>query len=230
MRAAGFRVLSARLRSFSARAPFSWEFPRCSAFAAIREELPKPSWRIGSNCTMATIDSGGGARRARSTNHELPLVPFIDFLLCLVTFLLATAGFANFARLASSANVPGKLSDVPEAQPKRLHVDVREHVFHVTWQSGATVLVSNDVPVTPVELARGGRRYPELAQFLERDFRVNGSHRDPNDPALDEAILHVRNSAEYEDVVAVLDALRAPQRAYPNGKQESAFAVSFAAD
>ena len=179
---------------------------------------------------MASIDSGASARRTRRTNHELPLVPFIDFLLCLVTFLLATAGFANFARLSSSANVPGKMSGLPESIPKRLHVDVRERVFHLTWQSGATVLVSNDVPLEPVDLVRGGRRYPKLVQFLDRDWRVNGSHQDAQDPVLDQAILHVRNSAEYEDVVAVLDALRAPQRAYPGSKQASVFAVSFAAD
>jgi len=29
---------------------------------------------------MANIDSGS-ARRSRATNHELPLIPFIDFLL-----------------------------------------------------------------------------------------------------------------------------------------------------
>ncbi|HEX3850939.1 MAG TPA: biopolymer transporter, partial [Polyangiaceae bacterium] len=59
---------------------------------------------------MANIDSRG-ARRSRATNHELPMIPFIDFLLCLVTFLLATAGFANFARLSSNANVPGQRGD-----------------------------------------------------------------------------------------------------------------------
>jgi biopolymer transport protein ExbD len=179
---------------------------------------------------MATIDSGSGSRRVRRTNHELTLVPFIDFLLCLVTFLLATASFADFARLSSNAIVPGKQSDTPDASDKRLHVDVREHVFHVTWQSGATVLVSNDVPLVPVDLARGGRRYPELAQFLDRDWRANGSHRDPADPVLDQAVLHVQNSAEYEDVVAVLDALRAPQRAYPGTRQTSAYAVTLATD
>jgi hypothetical protein len=65
---------------------------------------------------------------------------------------------------------------------------------------------------------------------LDRDWRLNGTHRDPTDPALDEAVLHVRNSAAYEDVVAVLDALRAPQRAYPGAKMVPAFAVSFATD
>jgi biopolymer transport protein ExbD len=179
---------------------------------------------------MATIDPSAGSRRRRVTNHQLPLVPFIDFLLCLVTFLLATAGFANFARLSSNANVPGTMSEPAAALPKQLHVDVREHVFRVTWRSGATVLVSNDVPLQPTAEPTSGRRYPELAKFLDQDWRANGSHRDRSDPSADEAVLHVRNSAEYEDVVAVLDALRAPQREFPDSKRGSVFAVSFAAD
>jgi biopolymer transport protein ExbD len=178
---------------------------------------------------MANIDNGG-RRRSRTTNHELPLVPFIDFLLCLVTFLLATAGFANFARLSSNANVPGKLGDEFAEPPKRLHIDVKEHIFHITWRAGTTVLVSNDVPVQAVIERRGVRRYPDLARFLASDWQANGVHRAASDPALDEAVLHVRNSAAFEDVVAVLDALRAPQRAFPGAQQASVFAVSFAAD
>jgi biopolymer transport protein ExbD len=178
---------------------------------------------------MANIDAGG-ARRGRTTNHELPLVPYIDFLLALVIFLLATAGFANFARLPGNANVRGLLGDEFAPPPKRLHVEVREHIFHVTWRAGATVLVSNDVPVQATIEGRDVRRYPELARFLERDWQSNGVHREASDPATDQAVLHVRNSAAFEDVVAVLDALRAPQRAFPGAERASVFAVSFAAD
>jgi biopolymer transport protein ExbD len=178
---------------------------------------------------MATIDSWC-TRRRRATNHELPLIPFIDFLLCLVTFLLATAGFANFARLSSSANLPGIKSEEPESPAKRLHIDVREHSFHVTWRTGQTVLVSNDVPAQAVIEERGVRRYPDLARFLERDWQANGVHRDARDPVRDEAVVHVRNSAAFEDVVTVMDALRAPQRALPGATRASVFALSFAAD
>ena len=178
---------------------------------------------------MANIDSGG-ARRSRVTNHELPLVPFIDFLLCLVTFLLATAGFANFARLSSNANVPGVRGDESRAPPKRLHIDVKEHTFHITWRAGSTVLVSSDVPAQAIIEGRGVRRYPDLARFLVNDWQANGVHQAATDPAPDEAVLHVRNSAAFEDVVAVLDALRAPQRAFPDAEQASVFAVSFAVD
>ncbi len=55
-------------------------------------------------------------------------------------------------------------------------------------------------------------------------------HQDASDPALDEAVLHVQNSAAYEDVIAVLDALRAPRRVLHGSKQGSVFALSFAAD
>ena len=92
------------------------------------------------------------------------------------------------------------------------------------------MLVSSDVPLQPRELAARGPRYPELASFLEQDWRVNGSNRDPADPAVDEAVLHVQNSAEYQDVVAVLDALHAPTRTFPGAQRGPVFAVSFAAD
>ena len=182
---------------------------------------------------MATIggETGrSGLTGARRTNHELPLVPFIDFLICLVVFLLAQAGFANIARLQSNANVPGRSSDQPQATPKRLHVDVQDHLFRISWRSGERVLASNDVPLQVVVEGRGVRRYPELARFLTRDWMVNGAHRDPSDGVLDEAVLHVQNSAAYEDVIAVLDALRAPQRRVPWAPQAPVFAVSFAAD
>jgi hypothetical protein len=157
-------------------------------------------------------------------------VPFIDFLICLVVFLLANLGFANLARLQSSALVPGKPVDVPEAEHKRLHVELKDQRFRVSWRTGATVEASDDVPSQVVIEGRGDRRYPELAHFLERSFHEHGMHQDASDPTLDEAVLHVQNSAAYEDVIAMLDALRAPQRAVPWAKQASVFTLSFAAD
>jgi len=178
---------------------------------------------------MATLGVPGGAGR-RATNHELPLVPFIDFLLCCVTFLLATAAFSNLARLASSTIAPGKSSALPAEPPKRLHLTLQERSFHLSWQAGATVLASSDLPLQAVESERGGRRYPALADFLERDWRANGAHRSADDAVLDQAVLHVKNSVSYEDVVAMLDALRAPERAMPGSTRASVYAVSFAAD
>ena len=179
---------------------------------------------------MATIDSGSRRLGRRPINHDLPLVPFIDFLICLVVFLLAEVGFAQLARLPGSALVPGKISELPAALPKRLHVHLEEHRFRVTWREGATVVASSDVPRESAVDTQGVRRYPELARFLEQDFRNNGVHRDATDPVLDEAVVHVPNSAAYEDVIGLLDALRAPRRTAPWAQQTSVFAVSLAAD
>ena len=206
-----------------------------SGFRVLSVGLPAKDWELRvSDSGMATIDSSStsdnGRRSRRAVNQQLPLVPFIDFLICLVVFLLANSGFANFARLQSSALVPGGSSEVPDAQPKRLHVELREERFHVTWRTGRAVVKSAELPAQVVIDANGDRHYPELARFLDRDWQANGVHREPSDPTLDEAVLHVRNSAAYEDVIAVLDALRAPRRALPWSKQASVFAVSFGAD
>jgi biopolymer transport protein ExbD len=62
---------------------------------------------------MAGIDVGGHGGK-RSTNHEIPLIPFIDFLLCLVAFLLVTAVWSQMARINADARVPG-----PPKGPRR---------------------------------------------------------------------------------------------------------------
>jgi len=179
---------------------------------------------------MATIASGNGRRQRRVMNHDLPLVPFIDFLICLVVFLLAQAGFANLGRLPGNASLSRPGSELPETPSKRLHLDVHEQFFRVTWRSGATVVATHDVPAHPVLEEHGVRRYPELSRFLDADFRENGAHQSATDPLLDEAVIHVQNEAAYEDLIAVLDALRAPRRAVPGSRLASAFALSLASD
>jgi len=54
---------------------------------------------------MAGIDVGGGHGGKRSVNQELPLVPFIDFILCLVMFLLVTAVWSQMARLTEGRKI-----------------------------------------------------------------------------------------------------------------------------
>jgi biopolymer transport protein ExbD/TolR len=190
-----------------------------------------PSDTVSESDMAAILTGSDPSRRARRpVDHQLPLVPFVDFLICLVVFLLANMGFVNFARLQSSALSPGKASDVAEVERKRLHVELLDHRFRVSWRTGTTIETIADVPAQVVVEGRGDRHYPELARFLERSFRAHGMHQEPSDPTLDEAVLHVQNSSAYEDVIAVLDALRAPQRALPWAKQGSVFALSFAAD
>lgn len=52
---------------------------------------------------MASIDTGQGHGGKRSVNFELPLIPFIDFLLCIVLFLLSS--FSASGELPIDKNV-----------------------------------------------------------------------------------------------------------------------------
>ena len=182
---------------------------------------------------MAAIDVGtNGARR--EINHELPLVPFIDFLLCLVAFLLVTAVWSQMSRLPADAMVPGKSECcAPTEKPKTLHLTVEDARFVVAWREGTAVVAARDVPRKAVSGASGDVRFPELARALDDEWRANGMHRAPSDPKRDSAVLHTSNTLAYADLVGVMDAVRAVKRRDSNGvsnEGDAAFAVSFAVD
>jgi biopolymer transport protein ExbD len=185
---------------------------------------------------MAQIDTGAGGAHRRETNRELPLVPFIDFLLCLVSFLLITAVWAQSARLDASANVPGKPCEgdkCHEERPKRLHVEVRDNKFMLVWKQGDIVVSSTDVERKPMKMADGTVRYPELEQRLADEWKNQGAHHDASDQKRDEAVLHTDNRTEFGELVAVIDALHAQKRDLVVGGASgkvSAFDVTFAAN
>lgn len=68
---------------------------------------------------------GGGSGRARSVNAELNLVPFIDLLCSIITFLLATAVWSQTEVIAVDQAVgpPEMIDDFePHPPPMTLHV------------------------------------------------------------------------------------------------------------
>ncbi|MBX3129974.1 MAG: biopolymer transporter ExbD [Polyangiaceae bacterium] len=182
---------------------------------------------------MAGIDTGARKSGRRDVNLELPLIPFIDFLLCLVAFLLVTAVWSQMARLSATADVPGKQGDAPQEIPKRLHVAVKDARFELTWKQGATVLSSTSVPRKAVTLADGTRTYPELTARLAEEWQAQGVHRAEDDPKRDLAVLHSSNTEEFGELTAVLDALHGTQRTrrYAGTEERvAAFNVSFATE
>lgn len=177
---------------------------------------------------MATIDVGRSS--AREVNREVPLIPFIDFLLCLVSFLLITAVWSQNARLEATALVPGVESTRSDEQPKRLHVDIRDRKFELTWKQGQTVLARHDVERKPVMIG-GEARYPELAKRISSEWQHSGTHKAATDQRRDEVVLHAVNSLEFGELAAVLDAISATERDRDLGgetRRVPAFAVSFA--
>jgi biopolymer transport protein ExbD len=180
---------------------------------------------------MAGIDVGGSHGR-RALDHTIPLIPFIDFLLCLVAFLLVTAVWSQMARLSASAMVPGKESTVAPPAAPELHVRVGERAFELEWRQGETMIAKSSLerrvaPLGAVAAAHEDARFPELAARIAEEWQRHGQHRAPSDARRDVAVVHAPNLLPYGELAAVLDALHAPKRAYAN-EQVSAFGVSFA--
>lgn len=182
---------------------------------------------------MAGIDVGGHGKR--STNHEIPLIPFIDFLLCLVAFLLVTAVWSQMARINADARVPGPPQpDEPKDPPKekQLHVEMKgEQKFQLVWKEGTTVVNTIDIDRKAVPVGNGGdMSYPDLAKKIVDEWNANGSHKASSDLKRDQAVLHTDNSTPFSDVIAVIDAIYTPKRDFAFGgkiEKEPAFNVTF---
>jgi len=186
---------------------------------------------------MAGIDVGGGHGGKRSVNQELPLVPFIDFLLCLVMFLLVTAVWSQMSRLNADAQVPGPPNPEKEIEEqkkdKTLHVEMRgDRKFDLVWKEGTTVV--NTIEVARKQVPRGSDEseysYPDLAKKIDEEWKQNGAHRADTDKKFDQAVLHTDNSTPFADVIAVIDAIYQPKRQFRAGatvEDVPAFNVTF---
>lgn len=85
---------------------------------------------------MASLNVGGGASGRKAVDADIPLVPFIDLLLCCVMFLLVTAVWNQLAAQQVQQQVPGDASPdaVPREEPLRivLMVDHAGYVLSTT--------------------------------------------------------------------------------------------------
>jgi len=71
---------------------------------------------------MAGISVGEGKSGRRALDHALPLVPFIDFMVCLIAFLIVTAVWTQQSRLNATGQVPGELLGLSPEPQEELHV------------------------------------------------------------------------------------------------------------
>jgi biopolymer transport protein ExbD len=172
---------------------------------------------------MAGISTGEPRAGRRAVNHDLPLVPFIDFMVCLIAFLMVTAVWTQLSRLEATGLAPGQLGPA-EPSPAELHVVASTQGFELRWQQGQTVLETERVARVAVQVGSEAR-FPALADAISRQWQTRGEHRGEADPRLDRAVLHVQNDLPFSEIVAVLDALHAPRRG-----RSSAFEVAFAAN
>lgn len=136
---------------------------------------------------MAGIDTGSGHGGKKSVNQEIPLVPFIDFLLCCVMFLLVTAVWNQLARLETTADTPGETRADSREPPTPRRLLVRQDGY---------ALIVGDATVT---IPRVGERFDLVG--LDRSLR-SLVEQDPN--RLD-VVVEAADGIAYSDVVEAMD-------------------------
>jgi biopolymer transport protein TolR len=119
---------------------------------------------------MAEIESGGGSR-GRRVNVDLNLVPFIDLMSVLITFLLISAVWVqiNMIQMGTSFFAQKDQTDPPPTPPPNadvvLKVDVKQAGYVVTFGRQVISLPNtgakfDDVGLT-AQLLKAKQLYPE---------------------------------------------------------------------
>ena len=140
---------------------------------------------------MASIDSGGGHGGKKTVDQEIPLVPFIDLLLCCVMFLLVTAVWNQLARIEANQNVPSTSAPSDEPPPEdrdKLTINVTNSGYTLSSTAGD----SHTVP-------KNGDEYniDELRNKLQAWRQAYPNRHD--------IIVSPEDGVLYEDVIATMD-------------------------
>ena len=140
---------------------------------------------------MASISAGGGGGGKKSVDSEIPLVPFIDLLLCCIMFLLVTAVWNKLARIDANQQQPGREAPMDAPPPEE-----RIRLFLQIKNTGY-VLAATDG--TNIEVPKAGDSY-DIAGLQEK--LQDRRRQEPNRRDL---IVAPEDGVLYEDVVAAMD-------------------------
>jgi biopolymer transport protein ExbD len=139
---------------------------------------------------MGGIAVGGGHGGKKSVDSEIPLVPFIDLLLCCVMFLLVTAVWNQLARLNANQQQPGQ--QAPNEPPP-------EEKIKVILQVSANGFVISSTAGDRIEIPKSGDSYDMegLREKLQERKRLEPNRKD--------LVVAPEDGVHYEDVVASMD-------------------------
>jgi biopolymer transport protein ExbD len=139
---------------------------------------------------MGGISVGGGHGGKKSVDSEIPLVPFIDLLLCCVMFLLVTAVWNQLARLNANQQQPGQ--QAPNEPPP-------EEKIKVILQVQASGFVIASTAGDRIEIPKSGDQYDMegLREKLQERKRLDPNRKD--------LVVAPEDGVRYEDVVASMD-------------------------
>ena len=133
---------------------------------------------------------GGGHGGKKSVDSEIPLVPFIDLLLCCVMFLLVTAVWNQLAQLEANQQIPGNPSpsDPPPEPSIQLYLQITGTGYAITSSAGERI----DIP-------KNGENYDIDA------LRTRLEERRVAEPNRHDLIVAPEDGIMYEEVIAAMD-------------------------
>lgn len=142
---------------------------------------------------MAGISAGGGGGGKKPVDHEVPLIPFIDLLLCCVMFLLATAVWSELSRVSANQQQPGD-GEVEE--------EIEDNDVKLVLQVLSTGYVLADTTGAKEEIAKRDDTFDLVqlkAKLVERRA-LGGSEADRT-----KIIVAPEDGVLYNDVVQAMD-------------------------
>lgn len=140
---------------------------------------------------MGGINVGGGGHGKKPVDAEVPLIPFIDLLLCAVMFLLVTAVWNQLARINANQQQPGQAApeDAPPPEEKvRLVLQV---------QGSGYVLASTAGDRLDIPKASDAYDLEELRNKLQERKRLEPNRTD--------IVVAPEDGVLYKDVVETMD-------------------------
>jgi len=160
----------------------------------------------------------GGKGRGKSMNSELNLVPFIDFLSCLIAFLMITAVWSEIAALEqeqaiSNSNTPPQETQEEPVKPLVVQISA-DRVRAERYKDDPTKPAPFEFSKTPFEqraetvrkLKESGQPVPEpehiakLREWLETDRKTW--------PTEEMVTIFTEDGVPYADMMEVLDVTR----------------------
>lgn len=136
--------------------------------------------------------SGGGHGGKKAVDSDIPLIPFIDLLLCCVMFLLVTAVWNQLARLDANQQQPGQQApnDPPPEEKIKVVLQVQAAGYTIASTAGDRI----DIP-------KVGDAYDieTLRDKLQERKRLEPNRRD--------LVVAPEDGVQYQDVVAAMDTV-----------------------
>ena len=140
---------------------------------------------------MAGISVGGGHGGKKSVDSEIPLVPFIDLLLCCIMFLLVAAVWNQLAHLDINQQVPSSRSDMDSPPPEetiRLYLQITAAGYAIASTAGERV-----------EIPKAGGEYDV------ETLRTRLEERRAAEPNREDIIVAPEDGVTYDEVISAMD-------------------------